>query len=315
MKIVVTGGLGHIGSALIRFLPASFENPEIVIIDDLSTQRYCSLFNLPAGARYTFVEADITRVDLDSQLQGAGALVHLAAVTDATSSFDRAERVEEVNARGLERIASACREHHVPLIFISTTSVYGSQASRVDEDCRELLPQSPYAHSKLRAEEFLLRHETMRNLACIVFRFGTICGVSEGMRFHTAVNKFCWQARWGEPITVWRTAMHQYRPYLDLTDAVAAVGFAIKQRLYDRRIYNLVTANRSVAQIIDAIRPHVPSLEVKLVESPVMNQLSYEVAADRIQERGFRFRGSIERSIEDTLRLLSGMSPREQLHA
>ena len=49
MKIVVTGALGHIGSRLIRELPTMFPEAEIVLIDNLSTQRYCSLFNLPAS--------------------------------------------------------------------------------------------------------------------------------------------------------------------------------------------------------------------------------------------------------------------------
>jgi nucleoside-diphosphate-sugar epimerase len=43
MKIVVTGALGHIGSRLIRALPDAFPDAEIVLLDDLSTQRYCSL--------------------------------------------------------------------------------------------------------------------------------------------------------------------------------------------------------------------------------------------------------------------------------
>ena len=47
MKIVVTGALGHIGSKLIRELSTSFEDFEIHMIDNLLTQRYTSLFNLP----------------------------------------------------------------------------------------------------------------------------------------------------------------------------------------------------------------------------------------------------------------------------
>ncbi len=44
MKFVITGALGHIGSQLIRELPKMFPNAEIVMIDNLSTQRYCSFF-------------------------------------------------------------------------------------------------------------------------------------------------------------------------------------------------------------------------------------------------------------------------------
>ena len=59
MNIVVTGALGHIGSSLIRALPAHFPDADIVMIDNMITQRYASLFDLPTIGRYRFIEADI----------------------------------------------------------------------------------------------------------------------------------------------------------------------------------------------------------------------------------------------------------------
>ena len=225
MKIVVTGALGHIGSRLIRELPAIFPEAQIVLMDNLSTQRYCSLFNLPATGQYRFLEADVLAADLTSIFEGAAVVVHLAAITDATNSFQNKEAIERVNFSGTERVAQACRQVGCALIFPSTTSVYGSQAAEVDENCpsSDLRPQSPYAEAKLAAEQLLHRLGEEKGLKFITCRFGTIFGTSIGMRFHTAVNKFCWQAVMGQPLTVWTTAMHQYRPYLDLDDAVAAI--------------------------------------------------------------------------------------------
>ena len=62
MKCVITGALGHIGSSLIRKLPLFFDNPHIVMIDNLSTQRYSSLFNLPSQATYEFIENDVQKI-------------------------------------------------------------------------------------------------------------------------------------------------------------------------------------------------------------------------------------------------------------
>jgi len=59
MKIVITGALGHIGFRLIREIPRIFPETEIMMIDNLSTQRYCSMFNLPPEGRYRFIEGDI----------------------------------------------------------------------------------------------------------------------------------------------------------------------------------------------------------------------------------------------------------------
>src|ERR1019366_5534152 len=130
----------------------------------------------------------------------------------------------------------------------SSTSVYGSQAAVVSEDCSEdeLKPQSPYAETKLREERLIASLTAGNRLRAISCRLGTIFGASPGMRFHTAVNKFCWQAVMGQPLSVWRTAYNQKRPYLDLSDAVRTIAFIIKKDLFDGRVYNVLTLNATV---------------------------------------------------------------------
>lgn len=306
MKIVVTGALGHIGSKLIRYIPQVFPEAEIVMIDDLSSQRYCSLFNLPTNGRYRFIEADVLTADLAAVFSGADYVVHLAAITNAAGSFEMGEQVELVNYGGTERVANLCLESGCPMIFISTTSVYGSQEKVVDENCpiSDLKPQSPYADSKLKAEKLLETLGKVKGLQFVTCRFGTIFGVSVGMRFHTAVNKFCWQAVMGQPITVWRTALNQHRPYLDLGDAMEAISFIIRKGLFDGSVYNVLTTNTTVKEIIDVISEHVPDLSIQYVDTAIMNQLSYHVDNSRFKSHGFEFKGSLKKGISDTTNLL-----------
>jgi UDP-glucose 4-epimerase len=309
MKIVVTGALGHIGSRLIRELPTMFPGAEIVLIDNLSTQRYCSLFNLSASGQYYFLEADVLTADLTSIFDGASVVVHLAAITDATNSFKIKETVEQVNFTGTKRVVEACRNVDCALIFPSTTSVYGSQADEVDENCplSDLKPQSPYAEAKLRAERLLQNIGEERGLSFVTCRFGTIFGTSDGMRFHTAINKFCWQAVMGQPLTVWRTALHQHRPYLDLSDAVEAIKFIIHKKLYDGRVYNVVTTNTSISRIVNIISGYLPNVSIEYVDTQIMNQLSYNVSNNRFSDLGFEFKGNLEQGIRNTIDLLKGI--------
>jgi nucleoside-diphosphate-sugar epimerase len=51
------------------------------------------------------------------------------------------------------------------------------------------------------------------------------------MRFHTAINKFCWQAVMGKPLTVWATAKNQERPYLALSDAIRAITYFMEKNI------------------------------------------------------------------------------------
>ena len=306
MKIVITGALGHIGSRLIREIPSTFPDAQIVMVDNLSTQRYCSLFNLTNNTRYQFIEEDVLTADLDTVFSGANVVVHLAAITNATNSFQNKEEVHRVNFNGAELVAQACQKTNCALICLSTTSVYGSQLKEVDENCAfsELKPQSPYAESKLKTEQFLENLGKTKGLKFVTFRFGTIFGTSIGMRFHTSINKFCWQAVMGQPLTVWKTALHQYRPYLDLGDAVEAIKFVIKKELYDGRIYNVVTTNTSIKHIVDIISTYVPNISIEYVDSQIMNQLSYHVLNNRFQDIGFKFKGDLKQGIEKTVDLL-----------
>ena len=307
-KIVVTGALGHIGSYVVRDLVSRFSGVEVIMVDNMMTQRYPSLFNLPSTGSYRFLEADVTTMDLSAILEEAHAVIHLAAITDAAGSFGNAAQVESNNYEATRKVAEACAATGTRLISLSSTSVYGTQENVISEDCSpdELNPQSPYAETKLKEEALVATLAEERDLSAVVFRFGTIFGTSSGMRFHTAVNKFCWQAVMGQPITVWRTAYDQKRPYLDLKDAAGAIAFALDQDLFDRRIYNVLTQNATVSDIVSIIREFIPDLEVDFVDSPNMNQFSYEVSCERFTGCGFNFSGDLRKGIGETVSLLKG---------
>jgi len=306
MKIIVTGALGHIGSLLVRHLAVRFPLVEIVMIDNMMTQRFASLFNLPSNGKFQFIQEDITNINLNPIFENANIVIHLAAITDAAGSFANAKNVEKNNFQGTEKVTNACVNTGVKLISLSSTSVYGTQESVVSEDCsyKDLNPQSPYAETKLKEEKLiqsLCKHKGLKAVSC---RFGTIYGVSPGMRFHTAVNKFCWQAVMGLPLSIWRTAYEQKRPYLDLSDAIRAITFIIDNQLFDGKIYNILTDNITVRNVVETIRKFVPSIDMNFVESKIMNQLSYEVSCERFKEKGFVFSGNLQRGVGETISLL-----------
>ena len=95
MKIVITGALGHIGSELIQQLPKKLNDKvELHLIDNMSTQRYCTLFNLPESYQYKFWEQDLVKDDLSEVFAGADYVIHLGAITNAAGSFDIKEKLE-----------------------------------------------------------------------------------------------------------------------------------------------------------------------------------------------------------------------------
>jgi UDP-glucose 4-epimerase len=306
MKIVITGATGHIGSALIRQFAFDFPGAEIVLLDNMKTQRYCSLFNLPRTAKYSFVEMDVCVADLSKFFRDSDAVVHLAALTDAANSFENSDLVEKNNLEATSRVAKACLESRSQMILLSSTSVYGTSSTTVSEDCllTDLNPQSPYAVTKLKEENLVETMVRDQGLRAVICRFGTIVGTSPGMRFHTAVNKFCWQAALGLPITVWKTAYDQKRPYLDLRDATRALSFIIKKQSSDGLIYNVLSSNSTVREITEIIRKFVPDIEINFIDNMIMNQLSYEVSNQRFSDLGFSFSDGLNVSVGETINLL-----------
>jgi UDP-glucose 4-epimerase len=310
MNIVLTGGLGHLGSYLNRHFCESISIDRIIVIDSLRTQRFVSLFNLEKVPHISFIEKTVKEIKPSEILKYGkiDCLIHLAATTDASGTVGQKDELFENNLGSTKHIIDICGDLGIPLIFPSSTSVYGSQGTLVDETCTDLVPQSPYAESK-HLEEQALQLAATKGLKGVVLRLGTIHGTSSGMRFHTAVNRFCYQAANGLPLTVWKTALHQLRPYLALEDASRAMAHVINNQMYEGEIYNVVTANHTVSQIIDAIEVETKKkCKVEFVENQIMNQLSYEVSSQKFQKTGFRFKGSLQRDIADTMNLLSGIS-------
>ena len=302
MNICISGSLGHIGSKLIRNLSIP-DIERVYLVDNLLTQRYSSLFALPDGIDFIFYQIDINSKEMRKIIENSDVLIHLAAVTDAEKSFEKINEVEEINKKGFEYVANLCADSGCSLLFPSSTSVYGSQNELVDENCfeEELKPQSPYADSKIYSEKLMAELDQKKGLKYVTFRIGTIFGYSIGMRFHTAVNKFVWQASTGQPITIWSTALNQKRPYCDLEDCIKAINFFAAKDCFDNQIYNIVTDNFTVQDIIDVIKKHVPEIQISFVDSPIMNQLSYEVSNKKSRELGLTYHGNIEDGIRESL--------------
>lgn len=313
MRIVVTGALGHIGSKLIRTLPTKFKGCEVVLIDNFLTQRYISLFSLPKLGSYKFVEADVTKENSRDLFKGADVAIHLAQIADLGHEYIGQKDIEKINYRGLVNVAETCARYKVKLFFPSTTSVYGTNKKLVFEDSPEdLNPQSPYAVNKLRCEKFLSTFSKKSGLRFCVFRWGTIFGVSPGMRFNTAVSKFCLEAALGQSLSVWRSAYNQYRPYLDLDDALNSLAFLMKNDLFDGETYNVSTVNSRVSDVVKIIRKRIKNVKIKLRDHPIMSEFSYRLSSKKIEGRGFIFKGDLEKGVVSTLELLKNASFNEK---
>tara|TARA_B100000767_G_C19700511_1_gene508202 strand:+ start:183 stop:1094 length:912 start_codon:yes stop_codon:yes gene_type:complete len=303
MNILITGGFGHLGSALIEKFTNNKKIKKIFIIDNFLTQRFCSFIKVKKE-KIIFFDEDLNQFSFTKIKTKINYAIHLAAITNAEKSIGKEKEILQNNLNGTKKIVDFCKDKKIHLIFASSTSVYGDQSKVINSTNNQKLsminPQSPYAQCKIFEENYI--KERIKKFT--ILRLGTICGISTGIRFHTAINKFSYQAALSKPITVWRKLYTKKRPYLVLSDFVRLVEFIlIKKKILG--IFDAVSENHSVVDIVKMIRLYKKNLKIKFVNTKILNQKSYIVIPDYIINRGFKFIGKVKNEIKKTISILS----------
>ena len=307
MKILITGACGHIGSYFIENLYKIKKVKKAILIDNLKSNRFNSLFNTNKKNKVEFYLKDLNDIQSLDQFKNISIVFHFASMTNAEKSFGKEKEMFSNNLNCLKTVIKFCEKTNAKLVHLSSTSVYGKQAALIDETCEKkyLKPQSPYAKIKIMEENILKKNTKL--IKYNTFRFGTIAGVSKGIKFHTAVNSFCLNAAIGERIKVYKTALHQYRPYLSLEDAFKLFKFCIDKNFFENDIYNVVSNNFTVNQIINKIKKLKKNIKISYVSSTIMNQLSYHVDKKKLSNRGLFLNSNLDRDVADTLNLFKNI--------
>jgi len=284
--VLVTGGLGYLGSEVLRRAPAWLPGRTVRVLDNLATRGERALVDLPAGCRYEFVEGDVLDPGvLRYALRDADTVVHLAGVVRTPMSFEHPTWMRQVNTWGTSAVAEASLRAGVRrVVFASSTAVYGP-GGPYDETatCR---PVGPYAGSKRAAEEALLA-AGQRGLSIALLRLGMLYGHASGARYDGFVNRLLFLAGTGRALTVYGSGQ-QRRPIVHVTDAADAVLRAVSEEAGDDAIRNVVESNASVLDVVGAIQAARPTAQVRFTEQDVLSHLSFLVDGERMRRSGWQ---------------------------
>lgn len=183
MKVLVTGGLGFIGSNFVRMHLGEDRDDEIVNLD---AKKYGSspenLSGVEEDERYTFVSGDVSDLDLVSAIvQDADVVVNFAAETHVDRSISDPRSFFDSNVRGVFTILEALRKKNPDgrLVHISTDEVYGEALRGSFTERDALLPSSPYSASKAASDVFVLAYARTYGLDAIVTRCTNNYGPSQ----------------------------------------------------------------------------------------------------------------------------------------
>lgn len=299
-KILITGGLGYIGSTLVPYL---LQIGHQVTVVDSGVYGSDSLISCAKYPNFSFVRGDVRDLGLMKRLiKDSDIIIPLAALVGAPLC-DRdpfgAKSINRDSVLSLFQLASTDQL----IIMPTTNSAYGtSTGNDMLDETAPLNPISEYARGKVEIEKSLMERKN-----AISFRLATVFGASPRMRTDLLVNDFVYRA-YNDGLIVLYEADFK-RNYIHVSDVARAIEYAISNSsTFLGNIYNvgLSSANLSKRELCDKIKTFFPRLNVfEGTDNKDPDQRNYLVSNRKLESTGFFPQMSIEDGIRELLCLYS----------
>jgi UDP-glucose 4-epimerase len=222
-KAVVTGGAGFIGSHLSEEL--SKRDFRLTILDNLSTGKQGNIASLLDKKNVEFVRGSITDLPLLQKLfKNVDYVFHLAAMASVPRSIDDPQLCHETNVTGTFNVLLAARDDKVKkVVNASSCAIYGDAPGLPKKEDMPINPLSPYAVSKLAAENYCQIFQKVYGLPSVSLRFFNIFGPRQNpdSEYAAAIPKFIKIKSQGKTINIYGDGKAT-RDYIYVKDAVSA---------------------------------------------------------------------------------------------
>jgi nucleoside-diphosphate-sugar epimerase len=298
-RVLVTGGLGYLGSIICEhLLDAGFE---VTALDNLmyGTGQQ-GLYHLCASPAFDFVKGDVRDEKLmQTVLRRADIIIHLAAIVGASACDRDPSLATSVNLDAV-RLLVRLRSPQQLVLFPNTNSGYGTTSGEMlcTEDS-PLQPISLYGKTKVEAERVLL---AAPNTICL--RLATVFGMSPRMRLDLLVNHFVYAAVKDRYLVIFEKDFKRNFVHIrDVADCMLhAIGNAGKMA---GKAYNLGLddANLSKEELALKVKEYVPPFYIHFApigQDP--DKRNYIVSNHRLRRAGFEARRSLDDGIKELLK-------------
>jgi len=228
-RIVITGGAGFIGSHIVDRIVE--ESREVVVIDDLSQGRLENISGHLNKKNFKFIKADIRDLaKVEEIVKDADAIFHEAAIASVTKSFEDPIYTNDVNVSGTLNLLKACLNSNVEkFIYASSCAVYGDAEAPHQSEETQTLPKSPYAASKIAAENYCKTYNRLYGLEVIILRYFNVYGPRQSYGpYSGAITKFIDRLMGGEPPVIHGDG-EQTRDFVEVSDVVEANMLALER--------------------------------------------------------------------------------------
>jgi UDP-glucose 4-epimerase len=294
-EVVVTGGAGFIGSAVVNLLLE--KGYTVRVVDDLSTG---DLRNLPDHPRLRFVKHDVTVAEgLDNVLNGAETIIHMAAVASVPECESNPMKAFKVNVRGLENIIKLGVKNSVKkIVFTSSAAVYGDVEEPVSEEAPPK-PFSVYGHTKLLGETLLENS----GVPSVVFRIFNAYGrTGSGVGTYGVVDRFLKNLKEGKPLEIYGDGKN-VRDFIHVRDVANAIALSVEKDVDGFNVFNLGTGRATTIYELANLVLKLSSQGRVVMHPPRQGDIKYSVAdiSKAARELGFKPTVTLEDYIKQQL--------------
>lgn len=291
MRILVAGGAGYIGSALVpKLLERGYQ---VDVVDLLWFGNH-----LPRGVRV--IDRDVMSLT-EAELADYQQVIYLAGLSnDPMAEYSPARNFVENGAAASYLAYLARRAGVTRYIYGGSCSVYGYTVNELYDETSPAVSHYPYGISKLQGEFGALQLQG-DGFSVICFRQGTVSGYSPRMRLDLIVNTMFKCAVEEQTITVNNPSI--WRPLLAMQDAVSAYVLAVEAPLEISGIFNVASGNYTVGEVADSVRDGVKKalgIDARIVINHVQDFRNYKVSTAKARNvLSFKPRHDVERMVEE----------------
>jgi len=258
MKVLITGGAGYIGTELCIKLDKNPRVKEIIVLDNLSRGNYnLFLHSQIKPGKLKFVKAELLDSrSLDKVVKDVDVVYHLAAVNKDDEKLHHLH--EQVNNWGTAELTYAIEESHVKqVIYLSSIAVYGdSDQEFTTQSIFE--PNTSLGSSKRRGEQHIERIGA--KIKTHILRLGEVYGYGASLNMDGLLNSYMFDSHFVGRISVQGNG-NQKQSYISLNKTVEILANLLDHEL-PGGIYNLVDDQKSVLDLIDALKELNPDMEM-----------------------------------------------------
>jgi len=291
IKILIGGGAGYIGSALV---PALLERGyEVSVVDLLWFGNY-----LPRETKV--IQQDLFDLKKE-QMEGFDIFIFLAGLSnDPMAEFSPSKNFV-YNAALPAYLAYTAKQAGIKrYIYASSCSVYGYTENELYDEDSPVTCGYPYGISKLQGERGVFQIQD-DNFSVIALRQGTVSGYSPRMRFDLIINTMFKFAMTSKKITINNPAI--WRPLCDIRDIVSGYLRAVQANPALSGVFNIARGNFTVGEVGDLVKMEVEQLtgtRVALEIKNIHDYRNYKVSVQRAENNlGFRPNFSIQDTVAD----------------